>query len=53
MVNALKKGGGNVKFTIYPEAGHDSWTEAYNTPGLYEWLLQQKRTIKKADGGTK
>ena len=47
MVEALKKAGGNVKFTVYPEAGHDSWTEAYNTPELYKWLLQQKRTAKK------
>ncbi len=47
MVEALKKDGGNPKLTIYPEAGHDSWTEAYNTPELYEWLLQQKRTLKK------
>ncbi len=40
---ALKKNGGNPKFTVYPEVGHDSWTQAYNTPELYEWLLQQKR----------
>ena len=44
MVEALKKNGGNPKFTVYPEAGHDAWTKAYNTPELYEWLLQQKRT---------
>ncbi len=43
MVEALKKSGGNPRFTVYPEAGHDSWTEAYNDPRLYEWLLQQKR----------
>ena len=43
MVAALKKANGNVKFTVYPEAGHDSWTEAYNNPELYDWLLQQKR----------
>jgi predicted peptidase len=51
MVEALKKLNGNVKFTIYPEAGHDSWTEAYNNPELYEWLLQQKRkaTVKQAN----
>jgi len=49
MVEALKKNGGDPKLTIYPEAGHDSWTEAYNTPALYEWLLQQKRTEKKAE----
>lgn len=43
MVKALKDVGGNVQFTVYPEAGHDSWTETYNNPKLYEWLLEQKR----------
>jgi predicted peptidase len=47
MVVALKKGGGNPKLTVYPEAGHDSWTEAYNNPELYTWLLAQKRGSKK------
>ena len=46
MVEALKKEGGSPKFTVYPDAGHDSWTETYDNPALYEWLLQQKR-IKK------
>jgi predicted peptidase len=46
MVDALEKTGGNVKFTIYPEAGHDSWTETYDNPELYEWFLKQKRTAK-------
>ena len=44
MVEALKAANGNVKFTVYPEAGHDSWTDAYDDPELYTWLLQQKRT---------
>jgi predicted peptidase len=39
MVDALKKAGGNVKFTIYPDGGHDSWTETYNNPELYDWFL--------------
>ena len=43
MVEAIKAAGGNVKFTVYPEAGHDAWTETYNNPELYQWLLQQKR----------
>ena len=43
MVAALKKVGGNVKFTVYPEAGHDSWTETYNNPDLYDWFLKHKR----------
>jgi predicted peptidase len=46
MVEALKKKGGNAKLTVYPEAMHDSWTETYANPRLYEWLLQQKRTVK-------
>jgi len=43
MVDVLKKVGGNVKFTIYPEAGHDSWTKTYNNPELFEWFLKNKR----------
>ena len=44
MVNALKKlGGKEVKLTVYPEAQHDSWTETYNNPELYEWLSKQSR----------
>ena len=43
MVDALKAAGADPKFTIYPEAGHDSWTEAYNDKALWEWFLAQKR----------
>jgi predicted peptidase len=44
LVDALKKVGvQDVKLTVYPEAGHDSWTEAYNDPKLYEWLLSHQR----------
>jgi len=43
MVEALRKAGGDVKFTMYPQAGHDSWTETYDNPELYNWLLKHKR----------
>jgi len=43
MVEAIQAAGGNVKFTVYPDAGHDAWTETYNNPELYKWLLLQKR----------
>lgn len=43
MVRALKDAGGNVKFTIYPDATHDSWTETYNKEELYEWFLEQSK----------
>jgi len=43
MVEAIKAAGGNIKFTEYPEAKHDCWTETYDNPELYQWLLAQKR----------
>jgi len=46
MVNALKEAGGDVKFTVYPDADHDSWTATYDNPELYEWLLKQTRHKK-------
>ena len=48
MEAALKAAGGAPKLTLYPDAGHDSWTEAYNTGELYDWLLAQK-LAKKAE----
>jgi predicted peptidase len=44
LVDVLKKAKSDVKFTVYPDAGHNSWTETYDNPKLYEWLLKQKRT---------
>lgn len=44
MVEALKKAGGNVKFTRYPDADHDSWTITYNTKDIFDWLLIQKKS---------
>ncbi len=43
MVKAVKAIGGNVKFTLYPDADHDSWTRTYDNPELYEWLLKHSR----------
>lgn len=47
MVDALRKVGSNVKFTIFPDAGHDSWTQAYATPELTEWIMRQQRPERK------
>jgi predicted peptidase len=47
MVNAIRSRGGNVKFTIYPDAGHDSWTETYNNQKLYDWFLEHRKSQKK------
>jgi len=43
MVRALKAAGGNVRFTVYPGVQHDSWTQTYENPELFDWLLQQRK----------
>jgi predicted peptidase len=44
MVALLKKHGvTEVKFTVYPEAQHDCWTETYANPELFEWFLKHSR----------
>jgi predicted peptidase len=43
MVDALKEAGSTVKFTVYPEIEHDSWTATYDDPEVWKWLLEQKR----------
>jgi predicted peptidase len=44
MVNALKSLGGDVQLTVYPGVGHDSWTQTYANPELYNWFLTHKRS---------
>jgi predicted peptidase len=41
MIDALKKVGGNPRYTELPYVGHNSWDCAYVTPELYSWFLKQ------------
>jgi predicted peptidase len=44
IANALMRAGcKDVKLTVYPEAGHDAWTQAYNEPELWAWFLGHER----------
>ena len=43
MVDAMKEAGGNPRLTVYPDAEHDSWTETYENPALYDWFLEHSR----------
>ena len=43
LVAALRDYGADVRYTIYPDAGHDSWTQAYAEPELFPWLLSHQR----------
>ena len=43
MVKAAKRFNENVKFTLYPEANHNSWDITYNNDSLYSWFLKQSK----------
>jgi len=43
LVDMLEQAGGDVRLTIYEDAGHDSWTRTYADPRLYQWFLEHRR----------
>jgi predicted peptidase len=43
MTDAVNRAGGSAQLTVYPEAEHDSWTQTYNNPQLYDWLLSHRK----------
>lgn len=45
MVERIRNAGGNIRFTVYPDIGHDSWVPAYNNNELYEWFLSHQRKM--------
>lgn len=42
-MDVLQRCNGNVRFTAYPNTGHEMCTTAYENDELYNWLLQQKK----------
>jgi predicted peptidase len=46
IVDAVRQEHGDIEYTVYPEANHDSWTETYNNPKVYDWLLAHHRKTK-------
>jgi predicted peptidase len=43
MVKAVKACGGDIRFTVYPNVGHEAWVNAYADPELYSWFLGHRR----------
>lgn len=43
MVAALKEVKARVKYTLYPDANHNSWDPAFAEPTLLSWLFAQKK----------
>lgn len=43
MTAALKDNGAEVKLTLYPEDGHDSWDDAFKEPQLFSWIFSHRK----------
>lgn len=43
MYKALKALNADVKLTIYPGVGHDSWTNTFAEPDLLKWLFSKSK----------
>lgn len=43
----MKNNNPKVKYTEYPNVGHDSWKNAFEEPDLLPWLFAQKLTKSK------
>lgn len=43
VVNELKRLNAEVKFTVYPEAGHNSWDSAFAEPGFLPWIFSHRK----------
>jgi predicted peptidase len=43
MIEDLRKLGGKPIYTEYPGVKHNSWTNAYMEPGLFDWLFSQRK----------
>jgi len=54
MIAALKAAGASPKYTEFPGVGHGCWLQTYTTPGVWDWLFDQRRpkpTTRPADEG--
>jgi predicted peptidase len=46
MVYHLRQAGAEVRLTVYPDAGHNSWEQTYNNQEVYDWLLAHRKKSK-------
>jgi predicted peptidase len=52
LVDRLRECGSDVRFTVYPKCGHDSWTRTYGNPEVFDWFLahrSEKRLPRKIE----
>ncbi len=44
MKRAIKEAGGEVKYTEYPDVGHNSWDPAFEEENLIPWLFSNRKS---------
>lgn len=42
-VQAIENAGGTIRYTLYPETGHNTWNKAYQEPDFFQWILDQSK----------
>jgi poly(3-hydroxybutyrate) depolymerase len=47
MIDAIRKAGGQPKYTEYQGVGHDCWTQTYADDAFHAWLFSQRRPAAK------
>ncbi|MBL7745555.1 MAG: dienelactone hydrolase family protein [Chitinophagaceae bacterium] len=43
MVNAVKRYNPSIRYTLYPDANHNSWDATYSNDSLYLWMLSKTK----------
>ena len=52
MVDRMNRDNGeHAKLTLYPGVQHDSWTQTYNDPAMWQWLFSQRLSNRNDDVG--
>lgn len=44
MFRETNKKFGDIRYTLYPNNGHDTWNSAYNEPDFFDWFLSKNKT---------
>ena len=47
IVGRILKNGGDAKLTVYPENGHDAWSDTFSNPEVYAWLLSHRNENRR------
>lgn len=50
-IQAFRRAGTNVRYTLYPQLGHGTWNKALDEPDFFSWLLAQRRNDIHVNGG--